>query len=186
MKNSTYKLIVTLLVLTIVIGGGVLLYQRLAGSVSLDMQAQDSEGASQQLAPDFTVVDADGAEHKLSDYRGKPVVVNFWASWCGPCKMEMPHFQSAWETHGEDIQFMMVNMAAGFGDSREKTSKFLTDGNYTFPVFYDDKSESAIAYGLSGVPMTQFIDAEGYIQNVSRGMLSAEKLDAAIQSLLAD
>lgn len=186
MKNSTYKLIVTLLILTIIIGGGVLLYQRLAGSISLDMQTPNNGETTQKFAPDFTMVDSDGVEHKLSDYRGKPVVVNFWASWCGPCKMEMPHFQTAWETYGEDVEFLMVNMSTGMGDSREKSSKFLTDGNFTFPVYYDDNSEAAINYGISGVPMTIFVDAEGYIQNIARGMLTQDRLESAIQSLMSN
>ncbi len=186
MKDSTYKLIVTLLVLTIIIGGGVLLYQQLAGSVSLDNQVQGGENTTQNYAPDFSFVDGEGAEHRLSEYRGKPVILNFWASWCGPCKLEMPHFQAAWDTYAEQIQFLMVNVSSGMGDSREKSSKFLTDGNYTFPVFYDDSSEGTIAYGLRGVPMTVFIDAEGYIQNVARGMLSKDQLENAIQSLLSD
>lgn len=186
MKNSTYKLIVMLLSLTIIIGGCVLLYQTLADKVSLDEQMQSSGDATQKTAPDFTVVDEDGIEHKLSDYRGKPVIVNFWASWCGPCKAEMPHFQTAWETYGEEVQFMMVNMSTGFGDTREKSSKFLSDGNFTFPVFYDDNSEAAIGYGLSGVPMTLFVDADGYIHNIARGMLTQERLERGIEALLSD
>ena len=182
MKNSTYKLIVTLLCLTILIGGCALLYQRLAGTVSLEDQPQ----SQQSPAPDFTVKDPDGAEHTLSDYRGKPVVVNFWASWCGPCKMEMPHFQQAWEQYGDQIQFMMVNLSTGFGDSRERAEQFLSEGGYTFPVFYDELSQCAVGYGLSGVPMTVFIDADGMIQNIAQGMLTQERLDSAIAALLAD
>ncbi len=231
MKNSTYKLLVTLLVLVILIGGGVLLYQRLASAVSVPDQLQGEN--SQTTAPDFTVTDPEGVEHTLSNLRGKPVVVNFWASWCGPCKMEMPHFQKMWQTYGDEVEFMMVNLSAGFGDTREKAEQFwaswcgpckmemphfqkmwqtygdevefmmvnlsagfgdtrekaeqfLADGGYTFPVYYDEASQCAIGYGLSGVPMTVFVDAEGYIQNIAQGMLTEQRLESAVESLLAD
>lgn len=184
MKNSTYKLLVTLLVLVILIGGGVLLYQRLASAVSVPDQLQGEN--SQTTAPDFTVTDPEGVEHTLSNLRGKPVVVNFWASWCGPCKMEMPHFQKMWQTYGNEVEFMMVNLSAGFGDTREKAEQFLADGGYTFPVYYDEASQCAIGYGLSGVPMTVFVDAEGYIQNIAQGMLTEQRLESAVESLLAD
>ena len=104
MKDSTYKLIVTLLVLVIVIGGAGLLYRNLAGKVDLG-EPMPTETVSENLAPDVTVVDGEGNEVKLSDFRGKGVVLNFWASWCGPCKMEMPHFQDAYEQYGEDVHF---------------------------------------------------------------------------------
>ena len=105
MSNSTFKLIVTLLVLVIVIGGGMLLYQKLGQNVDLG-EAIPTETISENLAPDFTVTDAEGNEVKLSDFRGKGVVLNFWASWCGPCKSEMPHFQKAYEEYGEDVTFL--------------------------------------------------------------------------------
>ena len=183
MNNSTYKLIVTLLVLVIVIGGGVLLYRNLGQNIDLG-EAIPTETVPQNLAPDFTVTDGAGNEVKLSDFRGKGVVLNFWASWCGPCKSEMPHFQTAYETYGEDVHFLMVNMSEALGDSRTNADAFLTEGGYTFPVYYDTLSECAYGYGVTGIPMTFFIDKDGNLVSGKTGMISEADLDRRIQTIL--
>ena len=183
MNQSTYKLIITLLVLVIVIGGAVLLYRNLGQNIDLG-DAIPTETAPQDLAPDFTVTDADGNAVKLSDFRGKGVVLNFWASWCGPCKSEMPHFQTAYEQYGEDVHFLMVNMSTAFGDSPEDAKAILTENGYTFPVYYDTSAECAYGYGVSGIPMTFFIDANGRIVSGKTGMISAADLDRRILTIL--
>ena len=183
MNNSTYNLIVTLLVLVIVIGGGMLLYQNLGENVDLG-EAIPTESVSENPAPDVTIVDTDGNEVKLSDFRGTPVILNFWASWCGPCKSEMPHFQEAYETYGEEIQFLMVNMSSGFGDTRADAQKILDEGGYSFPVYYDDRMECAYAYSVSAIPMTVFIDKNGGIVSYKTGMISAADLDRRILTIL--
>ena len=182
MKDSTYKLIVTLLSLVILIGGGMLLYRNLQGSVDLNTLTP-AETVNANAAPDFTVTDAEGNEVKLSDFRGKGVVVNFWASWCGPCKMEMPHFQEAYEAYGEEIVFLMINMATAFGDTREAAEAVLTEGGYTFPVYYDTSAECAYGYGVTGIPMTFFIDKEGNIVSEKTGMLSNADLQRRILAI---
>ena len=183
MNDSTYKLIVTLLVLVIVIGGGMLLYNRFQGSVDLG-EMVPTESISENLAPDFTVTDSDGNAVKLSDFRGKGVVLNFWASWCGPCKMEMPHFQAAYEQYGEDVHFLMVNMSTAFGDSRADAAAVLEEGGYTFPVYYDDLSECAYAYGINAIPVTAFIDADGNLVSMKTGAMSQPDLERRIQTIL--
>ena len=183
MNNSTYKLIVTLLVLVIVIGGGMLLYRNLGESIDLG-ETVPTETVSKTAAPDFTVTDGAGNEVRLSDFRGKGVVLNFWASWCGPCKSEMPHFQTAYEQYGEDVHFLMVNMSTAFGDSPEDAQAILTENSYTFPVYYDTNAECAYGYGVSGIPMTFFIDANGKIVSGKTGMISAADLDRRILTII--
>ena len=182
MNNSTYRLIVTLLVLVIVIGGGMLLYRNLQDSVDLGSMVP-AEVVSEDAAPGFTVTDAEGNEVKLSDFRGKGVVLNFWASWCGPCKSEMPHFQEAYEEYGEDVHFLMVNMSTAFGDTQAEAEEVLADGGYTFPVYYDTKAECAYAYGITGVPVTVFIDADGMIVSYKTGMISQADLQRRILTI---
>ena len=183
MNNSIYKLIVTLLVLVIVIGGGVLLYRNLGQNIDLG-EAIPTETAPQNLAPDFTVTDAAGNEVKLSDFRGKGVVLNFWATWCGPCQSEMPHFQEAYEQYGEELYFLMVNMSTAFGDSQSAAEKLLSENGYTFPVYYDTLSECAYSYGVTGIPMTFFIDKDGNLVSGKSGMISLADLERRILAIL--
>ena len=139
-----------------------------------------STEAPQVVAPDFTVYDIDGNEVKLSDYLGKPVVLNFWASWCGPCKMEMPDFNEKHQQLGEDVQFLMINLTDGTTETVEGASAFIASQGYTFPVFYDTSSMAAAMYGISAIPATFFIDAEGHAIAQATGAISGETLQQGI------
>ncbi len=181
MKASTYKLLVTVLSLVILIGGSVLLYRNLGDKIDPDRLGQTTPA---EAAPDFTVTDAQGNAVRLSDFRGQSAIVNFWASWCGPCQMEMPHFQAAYEAYGEEVAFLMVNLAEGFGDTRAKAEEMLTQGGYTFPVYYDTASECAITYGINAIPVTLFVDSEGKLVSSKSGMLSEADLERRILAIL--
>ena len=192
MKKSTYNIIVGILIAVIVIGGGFLLFggsntqqpTRTEPTTEPTETTQATEPV--ELAPDFTVEDADGNLVKLSDFRGKPVVLNFWASWCGPCKAEMPEFEEAYHTYGDQIQFVMVDLVSGRSETKEMGMAVIQENGYTFPVFFDVNQEASAAYGLSAIPMTCFIDADGAIVMHQVGMLSAEGLEQGIQAILAE
>lgn len=144
--------------------------------------AADTTAPEEQadLAPDFTVTDWEGDEVKLSDFRGKPVVLNFWASWCPPCKSEMPDFDAAYKTHGGSVQFMMVNCTDGSSETVGTAKAFIESTDYTFPVFFDTSYEASMKYGTSSIPMTFFINADGELVTYARGMLDAESLERGI------
>ena len=133
-------------------------------------------------APDFTVYDLDGNEVKLSDFLGKPVVLNFWASWCGPCKMEMPDFEEKYKELGDDVQFLMINLTDG-RETVEIASAFIEGQGYTFPVLYDTASEAAYTYGVYSIPTTYFIDAEGYGIAHAPGAIDGETLQKGIDMI---
>ena len=128
----------------------------------------------------------DGNPVSLSDFLGTPVVLNFWASWCGPCKNEMPDFNTAWSEYGDRVQFMMVNLTDNFQETTESAKAFLDTVDYQFPVFFDTKMEGGVAYGVTGIPATYFINAEGQVVARAVSMLDYETLIGGIQMLLEE
>ena len=132
---------------------------------------------ARQAAPDFTMYTLEGEPVKLSDFQGKPVILNFWASWCGPCKMEMPEIQKFYETYGDEIHFLLVSV----DDSADTAKAFIADAGYTFPVYFDTTSLGAYTYGASSIPLTFFIDAEGYPAAYYMGAMSESILQQGVE-----
>ena len=135
------------------------------------------------LAPDFTVYDLEGNPVHLLSYLGKPIVLNFWASWCGPCKMEMPDFQKAFEELDGQVQFLMVNMTDGSRETVETAMDFIESQGYTFPVLFDSDMDAAITYNAYSLPTTYFISAEGQVIARASGAISAELLQKGIDMI---
>jgi thiol-disulfide isomerase/thioredoxin len=132
--------------------------------------------------PDFTVLDGEGNERKLSEFFGKPIVINFWATWCGYCLQEMPDFDQAAKDHPEVI-FMMVNVTDGKRETMEKAKAFIAEQGFTFPVYYDTTLQATMTYGASGLPRTFFIGADGSHVAHANGMISAATLEFGISKI---
>ena len=185
MKKKT-TLIILALALAALIAGASVLYRNLSQSVEADrlasQETRETEAPLMQ-APDFTVYDIDGNEVKLSDFFGKPIVVNFWASWCGPCKMEMPDFNEKYLEIGDDVTFLMVNMTDGSRETVDIASAFIEEQGYAFPVFYDTASSAAITYSVYSLPTTFFIDADGNAIAQAAGAIDGETLQRGIDMI---
>ena len=189
---KTLKLVLIALIFVALLLGAKRLYDTLGSQVQLDTmvtqatQAVEAEGTEpeKQLAPDFTVYDLEGNPHKLSDFRGKPVILNFWATWCGYCKMEMPDFDEKYKQYGEDVHFLMVNVTDGNQETVETASAFVAQEGYSFPVYYDTTLEAAMSYPTSGLPVTFIIDAEGAVVAWKQGTMTAENLQKGIDMVL--
>ena len=200
MKNKVGSILLGIGLVAVLLGAFVL-YNFLGDKVEADsLQVEDSTEESEKAevkedmadenskedkseytkAFDFSVYDENGNAYKLSEFEGKPVVLNFWASWCGPCKSEMPEFETAYQTYGDNIHFLMVNLTDGYQESVESAKGFIEKNGYTFPVYYDTSYDAAKTYSVYAVPVTYFIDEEGCIIAWGNGALSAEKLKEGI------
>lgn len=179
--NQKKKLLIWMLALVVVLGGAYVLYTRLGAKLSMAQTAQTQQEKTE--APDFTVVDAQGNAVRLSDFEGKPVVLNFWASWCGPCRSEMPDFDAAYAKQGDDVHFVVVNMTDGSRETQENAQAYIAQQGFSMPVYYDVDMDAAVTYAVTSLPSTYFIDSEGYLVAKAVGALNAETLQRGIDMI---
>ena len=119
-----------------------------------------------KLAPDFTLKGLDGQEVSLSDLRGKPVLLNFWAIWCGPCRLEMPFLQEIYDKWaGQELVLLAINLQEDPNNVRE----FVEGAGFSFPVLLTPGNEIPLAYNIRGIPATFFIDTDGVIRDIKVG-----------------
>jgi len=122
-------------------------------------------------APDFELETLEGGTVKLSDYRGKRVMLNFWASWCGPCRAEMPDMQ----TFHEDTEIVILAVNLTDTESSEKNiPNFVDEHGLTFPILLDKETEVATRYQIQPIPTSFMIDSDGIIHKVAYGALNYE------------
>lgn len=193
MENKK-NLIIVLAALAVLLVGGSVGYGYLSKEFKDDsvVTAADEENEVEkekeiELAKDFTVYNKDGEEVKLSDYTGlKPVVVNFWASWCPPCKAEMPYFQNASDQYGEDVEILMVNLTDGMREKIENADQFMESEGYQMKVVYDTGMSAAATYRVSGIPRSLFVNIDGELVYDHVGMITQESLDTNIEKMIKE
>ena len=205
MKNKN-TLLVIVLVFVLLLGGAYVLYDRLGQDVTAEQMivhatpkptaeppadevipegepAAAADEPEEIIAPDFEVIDIAGNPVKLSSFFGKLIVLNFWASWCGPCQSEMPDFNEKYAELGDNVHFVMVNMTDGGRETVETASAFIEKNGYDFPVLFDTKSEAAMTYGAYSLPTSFFINAEGHVIAQAVGAIDAATLQQGIDMI---
>lgn len=130
-------------------------------------------------APDFTIKSIDGNNLNLADYYGKPVIVNFWATWCAPCRYEMPYFEKRYLELRDRLNVIAINS----GESEQTVSDFIDELDLSFDVGIDVSGETQISYFAVGLPRTFFIDKDGIILAQHIGAMSEKQLDGYIKLL---
>lgn len=146
-------------------------------------QTDSEEDEDNVKIPEFTVTDYSGSIFNITEFFGKPIVINFWASWCPPCVGEMPDFHKIYKELGEEIQFIMINVTDGVRETKEIALKFITKNDYTFPVYYDIDLEASSSLGIYSYPTTLFIDSEGYVITGAVGAINEELLRKGIDMI---
>ena len=146
-------------------------------------ETSENETIEFTKAPEFTVYNLENKSVNLSDFFGKPIIINFWASWCGPCQMEMPDFNEAYINYKDNIEFLMVNMTDGSRETMEKASSFIEEKNYSFPVYYDTEYSAAITYSVTSLPTTYFIDSDGNLIAHAKGAINSDILQKGIDMI---
>lgn len=147
---------------------------------------EDENENTEEIAIDFTLKDQYGNEHTLSEYRGKTIFLNFWATWCPPCKGEMPEIEEIYNEYGKNKEdIIILGVAApnlGREGSVEEIAKFLTENNYTFPVVMDFGGELVYKYDISGFPTTFIINEDGELIHKVVGAMDKETMKKMIES----
>ncbi len=157
--------------------GGLLVMIAIVLAVSLG----GSRGGTGLTRTDFDLPTLDGGTFRLVDHRGQVVLVNFWATWCPPCRAEMPGLDAYYRQHRENG---LVMVAINVGEAPMQARAFAEEGNFAFPIALDPDSQVADRFGVTGLPVTLVIDAEGRVAYRHAGVITRDVLDAQVLPLL--
>ena len=183
------KLVLGLVGLAILIAGATFAYNNLRMGRDTRLALPEVTAGEEELrenALDFAMVDWDGNTLNLSEIiaEGKPVILNFWASWCPPCKYEMPDFDKVHRELGDRVNFVMLDLVDGQRETEELGRRYILENGFDMPVFFDTLREGSRTYGIRSIPTSVFIDREGFIVTSVQGPIDEELLRGAIEFLL--
>lgn len=144
-------------------------------------QQSDTVDKSQvQTAPNFTLTDLNGKTVSLSDYKGKNIYINFWASWCGPCRLEMPDIEKIYQAYKDKE---LIILAVNIGESKDKVKAFMNVNELNFPVLLDTEGKAAKIYKVSSIPVSLFINKEGVVVGKQVGLMNYNHMESYIKEL---
>lgn len=132
----------------------------------------------------FIVKDKDGNDVELASLFGKPIVINFFATWCSPCCKELPDFQKAYRIYGTDVNFMFIAMPDGFNETVEGVKAFMQENSFDFPIYFDMDYSAGDAYSITSIPTSYFIKADGTLAMEHTGLMSALEIEQALQQIM--
>lgn len=175
-KKNGIAFAIIAVVLIAVIVGSVLLYKKLS-----DLHAPDSvaSNGNYATAADFTVSNTGGRDVKLSSYFGKPIVVNVWATWCGPCTNELPHFQKLYNETGSDVIFMFVSIDDYFSTAKN----YFSNNGYNMPLYHDSSASLRNTYSVTSIPVTLFINSKGELVRRQVGAMTESMLRGYLEEI---
>lgn len=175
---------IAVIVLVALLGGGWTYLSKEDGPTTISVPAAQAPFVG-NLAPDFTLDTLEGGTVSLSEFtqgEGKPVVINFWATWCPPCRIEMPFFQRADERYGDRVAILGINQA----ESAETIRDYVETNGLSYPMLIDFDMKVNNRYAVQNLPTTLFIDKNGMVKEILIGTISQAVLDDRIEGLLEE
>jgi len=160
--------------------GGEISAAGVAGEVALSLAGEQRTVEPDMTPPDFFIIPDEGKAISLAELKGKPVFINFWNTWCPPCREEMPDLDRLYREYGQDVEFIFINILTGEKSLHDVTG-FLSDNDYSIPVYLDRQGEVARAYGISGIPTTVVLSGSGEVVYASAGSISYNKAKSFIK-----
>jgi len=176
---------IVLIVLVVLLGGSWIVF-----SQNLTQERLGSNNSAEALkpaavaghpAPEFELKTLEGDTLRLADFKGKPVLVNFWATWCGPCRAEFPDFQRAHVDNANDLVIIGINNTTA--DQVDLVDDFVTEMGATFPIVLDETGDVVETYGVLGLPTSVFIDRDGVVNEVFTGPINKAYIESKLSEL---
>ncbi|ANB57917.1 thioredoxin family protein [Anoxybacillus sp. B7M1] len=150
-------------------------------ALAAEQQNRKAGLAVGDIAYDFALKTPEGQQIRLSDLRGKPVIINFWATWCPPCQKEMPDIEKFYKQYKDDVELLSVHLTSQ--DRRENLSPFMKKYGLTFPIVMDEKGEVLKLYNIQTIPTTYIIDGQGVIRKKVIGPMTYKQMQDIISRL---